>query len=315
MTTQINQEETQVLAADFGFGFCKVFDGKNYLIMPTAAERFDTNYLDKLSTYELEGKTYVIGKDAERGSINLRSYANLEDHVPLFFFSAIQYFKLDPSKEIILSTGLSLTDWSKREQFANRLSNFVINNTPVNNVKVMITPQGKGAYIAACKLYPYLRDKLVLVIDLGTHTIDNLYFDKGVASGRDCWATRDGTHSIITAIKSKVNLSYNVNFSDVEINKILQTKEFTLRGEVYPIDELIDTKVKDYTDKIMSEIQTRDSSLYNRCDAIVFAGGGTTLADKYLPKDKHIIRLEDPQLANVNGYWEAANAKNSARKD
>lgn len=300
-------DKKQKLAADFGFGWNKFICGDKCLITPTAVERYRINNFDNQPYYEFNDKAYLVGEAAKHNAGSSRDYDYLEQYAPLFFFDAIKYFGLDPKEEIILSTGLSLADWDNRQKFAERLTDFMVNKTHVNNVKVVFTPQGKGAYLAALKQYPELATKLVQVVDLGTYTLDNLYFYNGKALGNECWAEREGTYKIIQQVQKYILEKYRLSSNESAINEILQTRSINVLGNKIDLGSVVDEETDIYCEMVLNKIRNKNADLYRRTEAILFVGGGTTLADKFLPKDKQIIYLDNPQMANVNGYWGVVN--------
>lgn len=297
-------EVKQQLAADFGYGLCKFRYNDEYLIIPTAVARARLTQasFEHAISYEFEGKNWLVGESAVRDAMATRDYHFLELYAPLFLFEAIRYFVIDTSQPIELSTGLSLSNWNNRAKFSERLSDFVVNKIRINNIRTLFTPQGKGAYLAILQKHHELANKLVCVIDIGTYTLDAIWFENGRALLADSWASHHGTFLIIKELQKHINSRFSISSSEAEINTVLRTMKMSLAGDECDFSIFIEQEKEDYLNLILDKVKNENANLYQRADAIIFAGGGASLCADYLGNDKQFIVCDNPQLANVDGY-------------
>lgn len=298
---------TQKIAADFGFGFCKfVCDGEVRIIPTAVAEMQSADIIDGKIGYKYNDQVYLVGTDAVRNALPTRDYSYLERYAPLFLFYACESFGLDLNQPIEVSTGLSLLEWRYIQQFAAKLSQFTVNNTTVNKIKIRATPQGKGAFLLAKKQHPELNNQLVLLIDFGTYTCNTLFFDSGRALVDECSATYNGMHLLIKAVRNYLNSQHGLNVGESDANKLMQLGYVNLLGEKVDLTELIQIEAAKYFKRVIDTIINTHSELYKRVETIVCVGGGVNFAANNLT-DKRILMLNSPQLANVYGYWSVLN--------
>ena len=164
----------QKIACDIGYGFTKYKTTGGVASFPSAIAHARKHQADigMNLAHEFEGGSYLVGDHAVRNALTTRDYSWLIKYAPLLLFKAMNQAELDPSKDIQLVTGLSLLNWAKRQEFAERLSDFVVDKLRVNNIKINLVPQGKGVYLDCLTKVKDLANQLCLVIDIGTNTLD-----------------------------------------------------------------------------------------------------------------------------------------------
>lgn len=298
---------TQKLAADFGFGFCKFKCDENVLVIPTAViEMQTTDIIDGKMGYMFDGQDYLVGEDAVRNAIPTRDYSYLERYAPLFLFYAIEHLGLDWHQPIEVSTGLSLAEWRYIQQFGAKLSKFTVNNITVDKIKIRATPQGKGAYLFAKMNYPELTNQLVLLIDFGTYTCNTLFFDNGKALIDECSASYNGMHLLVKKVQKHLNTVYGINASESDANRIMQNRYISIFGNKVDLREYINQEAQKYFANVISTIINTHSELYKRVETILISGGGVIIGATHID-DTRVISLNEPQLANVMGYWSVLN--------
>ena len=295
----------QFLACDIGFGSTKVKSANSNFKFPSAVamRKKSQASISNDDTYHYEGHDYLVGDSATRDALTTRDYTFLEKYAPLLLFKAIVDAKLNPSKEINLATGLSLLNWNKKEAFAEKLVDFIIDKTHVKNVNIQVIPQGKGIFVNALEIMPEINNQLVLVVDIGYNTLDVIPFENGKALAHEAWATPQGMNLIVDELRKDINSSHGVAISEARINKIMQDGCIFVDGEEKDLKVLIENEQQRYKEIIINELQTRNSDLYKSAHKIILAGGGS-----YFLKDqmfqKNIIFADSPlEFANVNGYW------------
>lgn len=298
---------TQKLAADFGFGFCKFKCDENVLVIPTAViEMQSADIIDGKMGYAFDGQIYLVGEDAVRNAIPTRDYSYLERYAPLFLFYAIEYFGLNVTQPIEVSTGLSLAEWRYIHQFGAKLSKFTVNNITVDKIKIRATPQGKGAYLFAKMNYPELINQLVLLIDFGTYTCNTLFFDNGKALIDECGASYNGMHLLVKKVQKHLNTVHGINASESDSNRIMQNGYISIFGNKVDLTEYIQQEAHKHFENVISTIKNTHSELFKRVEVILCAGGGVHMALNHID-DKRLVIVSNPQLANVEGYWSVLN--------
>lgn len=295
----------QKIACDIGYGFTKYKTNAGVSSFPSAIAHARKHQADITinAAHEFEGNNYLIGDHAVRNALTTRDYSWLIKYAPLLLYKAINQAELDPSKDIQLVTGLSLLNWSKRQEFAERLSDFVVDKIRVNNIKINLVPQGKGIYLDCLTKIKDLANQLCLVIDIGTNTLDAIPFENGKALASEAWATGDGINKPIQEIQKLINREFSISISEAEAAKIMRTNTIAVGGESRDLAVWIDEEKQIYFEMMLNQIIGKNADLYKRADLIIFAGGGANYAPNYLPDNKQFYFVPEPENSNVNGYF------------
>lgn len=295
----------QKIACDIGYGFTKYKTTSGVASFPSAIAHARKHQADigLNLAHEFEGGNYLVGDHAVRNALTTRDYSWLIKYAPLLLFKAINQAELDFSKDIQLVTGLSLLNWAKRQEFAKRLSDFVVDKLRVNNIKINLVPQGKGVYLDCLTKVKSLANQLCLVIDIGTNTLDAIPFENGKALASEAWATSDGINKPIQEVQKLVNREFSISISEAEVAKIMRTNQIAIAGESRDLSVWIDEEKQIYFEMMLNQVISKNADLYKRADLIIFAGGGANYAPNYLPKNKQFYFVPDPENSNVNGYF------------
>lgn len=295
----------QKIACDIGYGFTKFKTDKIVASFPSAiahARKYQADIATNLA-HEFEGGRYLIGDAAVRNALTTRDYSWLAKYAPLLLFEAINQAELNPANEIKLVTGLSLLNWSKRNEFAERLSDFVVDRIRVNNIKITLVPQGKGVYLDCLAKIKDLATVLCLVVDIGTNTLDVIPFESGKALASEAYATSDGMNQVIQEVQKLVNREFGISASEAEVTKIIRTNQISIAGEVRDLSVWIEEEKQIYFEMILNQLCSKNADLFKRADLIIFAGGGANYAPDYLPQNKQFYFMPKPENSNVNGYF------------
>lgn len=295
----------QKIACDIGYGFTKYKTTSGVSSFPSAIAHARKHQADiglNLS-HEFEGGNYLVGDHAVRNALTTRDYSWLIKYAPLLLFKAINQAELDHCKDIQLVTGLSLLNWAKRQEFAERLSDFVIDKLRVNSIKINLVPQGKGVYLDCLTKVKDLANQLCLVIDIGTNTLDAIPFENGKALASEAWATSDGINKPIQEVQKLVNREFGISVSEAEVAKIMRTNQIAIAGESRDLSVWIDEEKQIYFEMMLNQVIGKNADLYKRADLIIFAGGGANYAPNHLPENKQFYFVPEPENSNVNGYF------------
>lgn len=293
------------IALDVGFGFTKLKTSTQQLTFPSAVAKVKASMADfeQSNALNFEGANYLVGDAAVRDAIITRDFSFLYKYTPLILYYALWVANVNTNETIYLSTGLSMMNWKRKDEFTARISDFIINNTRINNININLTPQGKGAYLEFIDKNPEFKNKLIMVVDIGTYTLDVIIFENGKALVSESFANSFGTNKVITELQKQINKDYSASLNEAEINNLLQTKQLRIEGDVKDLSILVNDELDHYYDLVSNQITGHNSELFNRADAILVTGGGAKLLQHLIPQNKHYVIMQDSQNANVNGYW------------
>lgn len=295
----------QFLASDIGFGSTKNKTENKLFKFPSAVAIKKNSQAD-ISTsdlYHYEGIDYIVGELATRDALTTRDYSFLEKYAPLLLFKSINDAGLDPTKEIHLATGLSLLNWTKKEEFANKITDFVINKIRVNNINVKVIPQGKGIYVDCLKSHPELSNQLVLIVDIGYNTLDVIPFENGKALAHEAWATSQGVNLVVDELRKIINRDFGISANESRINDIMLKGSIVIDGEDRDLNTIIDSEKRKYKELILNELIAHNTDLYKSANKIIIAGGGGYILQN-LEFKKNVMFANNPlEFSNVQGYW------------
>lgn len=293
------------IALDIGYGDVKC-SVENKLFKFDSAVCYAKNAFTEVgsnNTYEFEGKKYLVGADAVSEAFTTRDYKFLEKYAPLLIYKAIELAGVSIDEEINLITGLSLIDWKNRkEQFANRISKFYINQKEIN-INVTLVPQGTGIYNMYLAKYPEAKEQNILIDDIGYNTHDRLYYERGTPNPGESYATSTGFNKIATEIQTIISSEYGLDFPEQEIKRIIKDKKLRIGGQVKDLTQIINEETEKYFEFYMNEARSKKKALMMRADRIVIAGGTAYyLESQEFPENVTFLHGEQYEYLNVQGY-------------
>lgn len=298
----------QKIAVDIGFGSTKIKTHDNLFKFPSAIslQKIMQAEIIEDEKLEFEGQKYLVGDSATRDALTTKDFSFLLKYAPLLLYKAFIDGKLNLNNEISLITGLSLLNWNQKKDFAERISDFVINKNHINKLNISVVPQGKGIFIKCLKEDKELNSKLVIIVDIGYNTLDVIPFDNGKPLASEAWATNQGMNLVINEIRTLINKKYGVSFNETKVNQIIQKKLFVIEGEKIFLDTIIDEEFMKYQGIVFNELQTRNADLFKSAEKVIIAGGGGYAFNPKLFKQKSIILANDElEYCNVQGYWDS----------
>jgi len=294
------------ISIDIGYSSSKILFNDQYYKVPTAISFANDCGIEfgETSIYRFEDEDYYVGEQASSESFTTTDYKFLYKFAPLIVFHIFK--KLGMSGDISLNTGLALTDWSKREEFTERLQFLKVNDeTVATNVKV-VGPQGSGAYnayIAQNNLYD-AHPKSTCIIDIGYRTINFLYYEKGEPIQTKMKGyPGHGVVSIMKTFSNYLETTYGMPFSEQEALKIFMEKEFSLGGEVQEQipDVIADLKNK-FIQKLMNSVLVSEKKTLMLSEKVLIAGGGAYyIEDVPMPKNT-VFNIDPKEFSNCYGY-------------
>jgi len=295
------------IAIDLGYSSTKIqYNGKLYKI-PTAVSYAGSVGLDygENFAYEFEGEKYVVGKPTETSFVTT-DFKFLQKFAPLIVYHVCKIVGVDLNKPINISTGLAVSDWSKRAEFKERIEGIDnINNEKVNFNIHNIIPQGAGVYYDFKNIEDNeLDEKSVYVIDIGYNTINTLYFENGKPHRERAAAhVGAGVTTIIKDFTKWLEHKYNMSFSEQEALKIYIKKKFTFQGmEQQEVVEKIDELKRRFVSQLFRSILVQEKKLLATSDTVIIGGGGVYLLHES-PFPPNVKFAPSPyEFSNVRGY-------------
>ena len=298
------------IAIDLGYSSTKVIaDGKMYKF-PTAVSYASSSGLDYGDSkfYEFEGDKYTVGVPSET-SFTTTDYKFLSKFAPLIIFHVLKMISVSPTDKIEISTGLAISDWSKRQEFAERISNFQVNDTNVSLTITSIMPQGAGCFYDYAHDESKAKESTVLVVDGGYNTVNTIYFQEGGVPVRDKAAAHvgQGASTIIKEFTKWLELRYNLPFAEQEALKIFMKRRFVYNGiEQEDVVAKIDELKKQFVNQLFKSILVSERKLMATTDIVLMAGGLVYfLKDTPFPPNVRFVS-EPYEFSNVRGYAYAA---------
>lgn len=265
----------------------------------------------------VDGTLYEVGPDSgdldsNDASRNLNDQYIYTDQYRAVFLGALSYMR-EPEIDVLV-VGLPLSNMQAAPKLKEMLTGAhkVADGATVLVKEVAVIPQPLGGLLHCLGLkdrpeLEFMREEMNLVIDPGFLTFDFL-----LSNGEKVIENRSGAHpggvskvlrSIADSISQKFGQKYE-NFA--AIDRGLRRRKIKINGELEELDEHIkNTKfVLEGSVNYMKNIVGGGSDI----DNIILLGGGASVyrrtLESYYPKHS-IIVIDDGQLANVRGFYQA----------
>tara|TARA_Y100001960_G_scaffold334141_1_gene445732 strand:- start:21749 stop:22801 length:1053 start_codon:yes stop_codon:yes gene_type:complete len=333
-----SEKGTPVVAAgDIGWGYTKYMkmdeDGEiTYHSFPSLAPRstgqdLSMGLLGRRDTVivDVEGTLYEVGPDSTDLDIN-DSTRNLNDQFiytdqyKALFHGMLSYMDHDEIDLLVLGlpvSGLGLAvDLKKMSVGEHKIPKVGSETNEYRTVKVkdvLVLPQPLGSlYHCLSQMdtnekFEFLEDEMNLIIDPGFLTFDFL-----LANGKRTVENRSGAHpggvsKILRSIATSISEKHGIKYDNLSaIDKALARKRLKVNGKV---EDLVE-HIKNTRSVIEGSVNFMKNMIGDGSDIdnIILVGGGSELFKKTIEiyyKNHEIICIEDPQMTNVKGYYEA----------
>ena len=298
---------TTMIGIDVGYSSTKVeFQGK-VVKFPTAvsyASDVGIAYGED-NVYEFEGEKYYVGKEAvSEEAFVTTDYKFLYKFAPIIIYHILSKFdEVHKDKPIEVRTGLAIVDWTKKEEFSERIENFTVNGNDVTTQPILI-PQGAGVaqdwIVNNDEEFP---DRLH-VLDIGFNTINSLHFEAGKPSrAKTKTYPGHGVSSIIKPFTSYMENKYSMQFSEQEAIGIFIRGTFKYNGEeqLELADKVLELKSQ-FVKKLFQSVLVNDKKTMAISDVVLIAGGGAYLLQD-VPFPPNVEFVDAPyEFSNVRGY-------------
>ena len=304
------------IAIDIGYGHTKVKTENGSFKFPTPIELVKTQWVETES-YSFEGKKFHVGEDATRNALPTRDYEFLYKYAPLLIAEALKKANINTDEKITIKTGLSLYDISKAavfdkkninrgEEFTKRISKFYINDKEYT-LDVKLFAQGQGVWQDYCLKNGLIEDGYDVVVDIGYRTNDIIVFKDGKADKAVSSADNKGINQVTTELQVYLNKTYDINFTEQEVGKILKDKCIDISGLTKDLTIVINDIVNAYIETLFDSLKANYGEILKIAKRVIISGGGAYIVKEYaetLPAN--IVFSDSPiEYANVRGYYNA----------
>lgn len=270
----------QKIAIDIGYSFTKIYyEGKLYKIPSAISYAVDSGInFGSEDVYLFEGQRLYVGEMASNDeSFTTTDYNFLYKYAPLIIFHIMKKLNVDLTQEIEVRTGLALSDWAKKEDFAQRISIIKLNENDSARIKPILIPQGAGSVVAFVNTeldgkYP----DSMMAIDIGYNTINLLAYEGSTPIKNRCKPfPGHGVSSIIRPFTNFMETKFNIPFSEAEAIKIFMKNEFIYNGETRPeVPEMIAELKQNFIQKLINSILVSEKKYLGLSNVVLFSGGG-----------------------------------------
>lgn len=295
------------IAIDLGYGDCKIAlkkeDGTMMISKyPSAVAKVNPKRFGAGEAVEFEGDYYLIGEHAiNYKPVEMNDYETLERYAPLLVFHAFRkYGEFDT-----IVTGLSIRQEDNSEDFKNRLSNFIIDNTEYN-LDVKLLPQGIGAKIVAEKQFPDISN--YLVCDGGFNTVDLVPVFDGKADIHSVDALENrGIIEVINELIDYISGEYNIELTPKEAKYALDNQKIEIYGKEIDLSDEIAHITNEYSKDLVRQIERKFKKSWHKFQKVIIVGGLSHFVDTSVYE--HLVTVPKGEFYNSVGFFQFAEKK------
>lgn len=203
---------------------------------------------------------------------------------------------------ILLSVGLPLTRFgAEKQDFIDYLSrdkevSFQFDNQQyrINLARVSVFPQCYAAVAERMKNLP----KRVVVVDIGSWTIDIMPIEDSAPNEAECITIREGLIKCMRTINEECMRLYGRELSEENIQEVMMAGKNDKLPKKYL--SIVEECLKNYVEKVYNILLEHGYTI--DVTELVFVGGGATVMERYGSyRDGNIQYITDVK-ANAKGY-------------
>ena len=203
---------------------------------------------------------------------------------------------------ILLSVGLPLTRFgAEKQDFIDYLSKekevtFRFDNEQyrIKLARVSVFPQCYAAVADRMKTLP----KRVVVVDIGSWTIDIMPIEDSAPNEAECITIREGLIKCMRTINEECMRQYGKELSEEDIQEIMRTGKHEKLPQKYLT--IVEECLRAYVDKVYNILLEHGYNL--EVTEIVFVGGGANVVKRFGNYDGNNIQYIEDVKANAKGY-------------
>jgi len=300
---------SSAIGIDIGYGYTKSFTIHGKMVFPTAVSMYAPalSFGGKIPTIRVNGEKFAVGEEIV---LNGFPYENTvrDDFVGSPSYMAVLGYVLSETNFSgnVLVTGLPPTFYNKER--AEELTEQMRKQWLVNDQGkvivipgiVKIIPQGTGIFFSYVSSYPNFFHKNMIVIDVGYHTLDVVFFAGGKYIEGAAASFPMGIKMVYDEIRKSFGKIYGAFPKDDDsIDEIITYGKYIHFGKEYPLDvrEIIDS----YRSLINSSIKSHATKVTKKVDLVLAGGGGISL---FMETMKSVTLVSEPQFGNAKGFYE-----------
>jgi hypothetical protein len=301
--------ERVLVAVDNGFKDTKVYtiiNDKEYKF------KFDSKYenvlqdddLNKNNTMKIywNDETYLVGEGASNDSLDDDKYNN--ELAKICTYAALSKLSNFVGYEFDLVCGYPLTTCSMgKENFSDYLKTDNIEEIDfegelkrfrISNVSVL--PQGVSA-LYGLNTRDY-KDKVIGILDVGGKTINGIVVSNLNPIKQTMFTEDLGILILYNSIKMALNKE-GINVMDYQVPYVIENG---LPGYEKEVGEIINGVITKHVNDI-KVIMRRNKWAIESLPILTIGGGSIVLEDALCKVLPHVIRVEEPEYANVKGFY------------
>lgn len=203
---------------------------------------------------------------------------------------------------ILLSVGLPLTRFgAEKQDFIDYLSRnkevtFRFDNEQyrINLARVSVFPQCYAAVADRMKTLP----KRVVVVDIGSWTIDIMPIEDSAPNEAECITLREGLIKCMGTINDECIRQHGREISEEDIQEVMKTGKRGKLPQKYMA--IIEECLRTYAQKVYNILLEHGYNL--DITEIVFVGGGATVMKLFGSYERSNIQYIEDVKANAKGY-------------
>lgn len=203
---------------------------------------------------------------------------------------------------VLLSVGLPLTRFgAEKQDFIDYLSRkkevtFRFDNEQyrMNIARVSVFPQCYAAVADRMKTLP----RRVVVVDIGSWTIDIMPIEDSAPNEAECITIREGLIKCMRTINEECMRQYGRELSEEDIQEVMRTGKNEKLPQKYMT--IVEEALRVYAEKVYNILLEHGYTL--DVTEIVFVGGGATVVKRYGNYDENNIQYIEDVKANAKGY-------------
>lgn len=290
------ERHIEVIGIDHGWSNIKTITQ----IFTTGVKEITTEPAFYDDVVELNGKYYKVGGKR----LEVRDTKVENDNFYLLTLAAVaKELKQRGMKntDVLLSVGLPLTRFgAEKNNFIKYLSKekeisflFEKEKYTIRIVRVSVFPQCYAAVSEKLRTMP----ERVVVVDIGSWTIDIMPIQNGKPNEAECITSQQGLIRCMRAINEECSRQIGQELEENVIQQVMATGEASLPDKYMSI---IKDCLYDFTQKVYNTLKEHGYNL--DVMPIVFVGGGATVMKLFGSHDGGNIQYIEDIKANAKGY-------------
>ena len=290
------ERHIEVIGIDHGWSNIKTVTQ----IFTTGVKEITTEPAFYDDVVELNGKYYKVGGKR----LEVRDTKVENDNFYLLTLAAVaKELKQRGMKntDVLLSVGLPLTRFgAEKNDFIKYLSKekeisflFEKEKYTIRIVRVSVFPQCYAAVSEKLRTMP----ERVVVVDIGSWTIDIMPIQNGKPNEAECITSQQGLIRCMRAINEECSRQIGQELEENVIQQVMATGEAFLPDKYMSI---IKDCLHDFTQKVYNTLKEHGYNL--DVMPIVFVGGGATVMKLFGSHDGGNIQYIEDIKANAKGY-------------